>query len=108
MGNLRGVKSVIDVARLVAAELKLTHLIVTSVLLSLSLGSVQANVTWQVGTGAWEVAANWLSDDVVPAARLPVADERVLVLNGGTAQITAATGLVPAIGALFHIRCYGE
>ncbi len=80
-----------------------------SILLGLLAGTAQAaNVTWQGGDGAWETAANWVTNDDPPQNRVPEAGDYVLILdNAGTARITADTGSVPASGNLGNIRVQG-
>ena len=82
--------------------------VVLAVTFALLAGSARANVIWIGGDSTWETAGNWLSDDTVPVNRLPISGEWAQVYNGGTARITATTGLVPASGSLEMIRVYGS
>lgn len=62
-------------------------------LLGLSMGSTQATVTWVGGaTGAWEVPANWLSDDDPPVNRLPINSEWIRPTAVATITYSAASG----------------
>ena len=64
-------------------------------LIGLSCGATQvrgATIQWLGGDDAWEVPANWETDETVPVNRVPVDGDGIQLSNAGTVTYSATTG----------------